>query len=235
MTLLTGLRVMDPPPPPAAAGRVPLPLAANLVGGPVRPDTDIWSAAHVGVFNQVLQALWRAGLFDGTVDGAAMGPGLPEGTSLSVLLRTMPVVTGFDPTGTTGLDVGALDLAITHPDLPPGLRVIAGARVRARASLLSDDLVFDDIVTDELRISTGGVALDAASRATLEGLLERLLVKLAGMALNDSLPVLPAIMVTIPSSLGAYGLPVGSRLPGAPRLVIETNHLFLEGNVGLGP
>ncbi len=235
LTVLTGLRVMAPPPPPAATGRVPLPLAADLVGGPVRPGTDVWSAAHVGVFNQVLQVLWRAGLFDGTVDGAAMGPGLPEGTSLSVLLRTMPVVTGFDPTGMTDLDVGALDLVITHPDLPPGLRVIAGARVRARASLLSDDIVFDDIVTDELRISTGGVALDAASRATLQGLLERLLVKLAGIALNDSLPVLPATVITIPSPLGAYGLPVGSRLGGTPRLVIETNHVFLEGNIGLGP
>lgn len=235
LTLATGLRVIAPPPPPAPTGRVPLPLAADLVNGAVRLGTDAWSATHVGVSNQVLQALWRAGLFDGAVDGAALGPGLPEGTTLCVLLRTMPVVTGFDPTGWIGLDVGALDLVISHPDLPPELRVTAGARVRARASLLSDDLVFDDIVMDELHISTGGVSLQAASRAALQDLVEKLLVKVAGMALNDSLPILPATVVTIPSSLGEYGLPVGSRLVGAPRLVIETNHVFLEGSIGSSP
>src|SRR4030095_7694238 len=113
------------------------------LGRPARPSTDIWSAVHVGLFNQVLQSLWRAALFDGTVAGAALGPGLPAETSLSVLLRSMPVVTGFEPDGMTGLDVGALDLAVTHPELPPGLRITAGARVRARASLVSEDLAFD--------------------------------------------------------------------------------------------
>jgi hypothetical protein len=236
LTLLTGLRVVNPPPPPAATGRVPLPLAADPGSSPVpRGGTDVWSATHVGVFQQVLQALWRAGAFDGTVDGAALDPGLPQGTSLSVLLRLVPVVTGFDPTGRTGLDVGSLELIVTHPDLPPLLRVHAGARVRAQASFPADDLVFDDIAVDELHLSTGDAALDAASRSTLQGLVERLVVRLAGIALNDSLPILPTTAVTIPPSLGAYGLPVGSRLGGAPRLVLETSHVFLEGVIGAGP
>jgi hypothetical protein len=145
----------------------------------------------------------------------------------------MPVVTGFDPSGRIGLDVGALDLVVTHPDLPPELSVIAGARIRA--SLRSGDFIFDEIVIEESRISLGAVTLDAASRTTLQGLLERLLVKLAGVVLNDSLPVLPATVVTIPPSLGTYGLPVGSSLLGDPRLVIETNHLILEGTIGSGP
>ena len=233
LTLLTGLRVTEPLPPPAATGRIPLPLSGNLEV-PTRV-WDAWLAVHVGVYNQVLQALWRAGLFDGTVDGAALGTGLPAGTSLSVQLRTMPVVTGFDPSGATGLDVGALDLVVTHPNLPPGLRVTAGARVRAQAALTANDLAFGGIVLDELRFSSGAVTLDAASQAILQDLLDRLVVKLAGVALNDSLPVLPATVFTFPASLGAYGMPAGGSLVGATSLLIEANRVTQEGNLGFVP
>lgn len=231
MILITGLSVTAPPPPPAATGRFPLPLLGNLEEVTPR-SSDAWSGVHVGVFNQVLQALWRAGLFDGTVDGAALDPGLPPGTSLSVQLRLMPVVTGFDPSGLTGLDVGALDLVVSHPDLPPGLHVAVGARMRAQAALQGDDLVFAGIAADELRVSTGGVALDAASRATLEDLVRKLLVKLADIALNDSLPVLPEAVFTIPPSLAPYGFPVGGELVGPPSLAIETYRVLLEGVIG---
>lgn len=225
LTLPTGLRVTAPPPPPSTAGRVPLPLFGNP-DIPSRPG-DAWSAVHVGVFNQVLQALWRAGLFDGTVDGADLDPGLPPGTSLSVQLRTMPVVTGFAP---SGLDVGALDLVVTHPDLPSGLRVAVGARVGAQAALVAGDLVFDGIAADELHVSTGAVTLDPASQATLQDLVERLLVKLADIALNDSLPVLPEAVFTIPPSLGPYGLSVGSRLVGPPTSVgMDTTRVIWDG------
>ena len=228
LTLPTGLRVTAPPAPPIATGRVPLPLFGNL-DVPTRPG-DAWSAVHVGVFNQVLQALWRAGLFEGTVDGADLDPGLPPGTSLSVQLRTMPVVTGFAP---SGLDVGALDLVVTHPDLPPGLRVAVGARIGAQAALLAGDLEFDDIAADELYVSTGAVTLDPASQATLQDLVERLLEKLADIALNDSLPALPEVVFTIPPALGPYGLPVGSRLIGPPTAVeMDTNRVIWDGLIG---
>ncbi len=224
LSLWTGLRVTAPP--PGATGRVPIPGFGNP-DIPSRPGVDAWSAVHVGVFNQVLQALWRAGLFDGTVDGAILDPGLPPGTSLSVQLRTMPVVTGFAP---SGLDVGALDLVVTHPDLPPGLHVAVGARIGAQAALLAGDLVFDGIAADELHVSTGAVALDPASQATLQDLIERLLVKLADIALNDSLPVLPEAVFTIPPSLGPYGLVVGSRLVCPPYSVgMDTNRVIWDG------
>jgi hypothetical protein len=227
LTLPTGLRVTAPPAPPNATGRVPLPLFGNLDLPPRAGDA--WSAVHVGLFNQVLQALWRAGLFDGTVDGTALGPGLPPGTSLSVQLRTMPVVTGFAP---SGLDVGALDLVVTHPDLPPGLRVAVGARIGAQAAFLAGDLVFADIAADELHISTGAVTLDPASQATLQDLIERLLVKLADIALNDSLPVLPEAVFTIPPTLGPYGLPVGSPLVGPPTFVeMDTHRVIWDGQL----
>lgn len=231
LTLSTALSLREPSPPPAATGRIPLPIAADPANGSARLEVDVWSATQVGVFNQVLQALWRAGLFDGTIDGAALGPGLPAETSVSVELGTMPVVTGFDPDGLIGLDMGALDLLVAGPGFPPGVRVTAGARTHARASLLSDDLAFDDFAIDEVHISTGSVTLDAASRATLQHIVERLFVKLADVALNDSLPVLPAPSITIPASLGAYGLPVGTRLVGSPRLVTEAHHVFLEGEL----
>jgi hypothetical protein len=227
-SLHTGLRVTAPPPDPT--GRIPLPPFDDPIVPP--HASDAWSSVHAGVFNQVLQALWRADLFDGTVDGAALGPGLPAGTSVSAQLGTMPVVTGFDPGGATRLDVGALHLLVTHPDLPPGLSVTAGGRIRAQAALVADDLLFDGMVVDELHVSTGAVTLDAASRATLDDLVQRVLVKVADIALNDSLPVVPEAVFTIPPSLGPYGLPVGSQLVGPPSLVLEPNYAFLEGLIG---
>jgi hypothetical protein len=229
LSLGTALRVMAPP--LDTTSRVPLPPPVLLEA--VSRPTDVYSAAHVGVFNQVLQALWHAGAFDGTVDGAALGPGLPAGTSLSVQLRMMPFVTGFDSTDSAGLEVGALYLGVSHPDLPPGLRATVGARIRAQATLLAEDLVFDDVVVDELIVSTGAVTLDAPSRATLQDLVERLLVKMADVALNDSLPVLPATVITIPPSLGAYGLPVGTRLGGTPSLALGPDHVFLDGIISI--
>lgn len=111
------------------------------------------------------------------------------------------------------------------------MRVTAGARIRSQAALVAEDLVFDDIVVDERLVSTGAMAVDAAARTTLYDLVDRLLVKVADVALNQSLPVLPATVITIPPSLGTYGLPVGTRLGGSPSLVIGTNHVFLDGTI----
>ena len=227
LDLLAGTRVTAPPP-PSPTGRIPLPQGFS-------PDTrasadDAWSGYQVSLLNQVLQALWRAGLFDGTLDPGDV-PGLPAGTSLSTQLRAQPVVTGFAPDGQTGLDVGALDVVVTHPQLPAGLRATVGSHLRARAALVSGDLVFTDIAVEELRLATGPVTLDAVQRATLETLLRPLLAKIAGVALNDSLPVLPEIVITILPSLAPYGLPVGSSLLGPPSLVYEPNHVFRQGSL----
>ncbi len=228
LDLLAGTRVMAPPPPPSPTGRIPLPPVFTTY---LRASADdAWSGYQVSLLNQVLQALWRAGLFDGTLDSVDL-PGLPAGTSLSTQLRAQPVVTGFAVDGTTGLDLGALDVVVTHPQLPAGLRVTVGSRLRARASLVSGDLVFTDIAVDELRLATGPVTLEAAQRATLETLLRPLLAKIAGVALNDSLPVLPEIVITILPSLAPYGLPVGSSLMGPPSLVYEPNHVFRQGRL----
>ncbi len=227
LSLGTGLRITSPAPPPNATGLFPLPPAFQI---PSRAR-DVWSAVHVGAYNQVLQALWRVGLFDGSVDGTALGPGLPAGTAVSVQLGTQPVVTGFTPAGITSLDVGAFDLVVTHPDLPPGLRATAGARIGAQAALVLDDFVFDSLVVDELHLSTGAVTLDAMQRATLQDLVGRALLKVAAIALNDSLPVLPATVFTFPPSLAPYGFTVGSQFDNSD-LAIETPHVFLQGIIG---
>lgn len=226
------LRMSTPPPPPNATGRFPL---SSLSLPLSRPGVDAWSAAHVGIFNQVLQALWRVGAFNGTIDGASLGPGLPPGTSLQVQLRTMPAVIGFGAAGMTSLDVGALDVVVTHPSLPPALRVTAGARISAQGALASGDFVFTDFLAQEQFASTGAVVLSAAARATLMDLLDRLFLKLGGVALNDSLPVLPATTFTFPPSLAPYGLPAGNPLVTNPTLGITPNHLFLEGVIGIAP
>lgn len=226
------LRVATPPPPAGAIGRFPFPQVSEPVS---RPGVDAWSAAHVGIFNQVLQALWRVGAFDGTIDGTALGAGLPPGTSLQVQLRTMPTVIGFGAAGMTSLDVGALDLVVTHPSLPPALRVTAGARISAQGALASGDFVFTDFLAQEQFASTGAVTLSAAQRSTLMDLLNRLFLKLGGVALNDSLPVVPATVFTFPLSLAPYGLTPGNPLVSNPSLGITPNYLFLEGAIGIVP
>ena len=231
LDLGTRLRVATPPAPPGATGHVPLPTGPDSVGR-LLPGADAWTSVSGGVFNTALQALWRAGLFDGTVPGGSVDAALPAGTSVDVTLRTMPVVTDFDPDGSAGLDVGSLDLVVTHPDLPSGLRVRAGGRVRAEANLVSDDLVFDGFVVDELHVATGDVVLAPVAQTALEALVTAMLRKIADIALNDSLPALPVTVFNLTPALSAWGWPADRPLRFTdPTLKPDTNRVFLwEGS-----
>ena len=77
------------------------------------------------------------------------------------------------------------------------------------------------------------MTLDPASQATLQDLVERLLEKLADIALNDSLPTLPEVVFTIPPSLAPYGLPVGEPVVSPPTSVeLDTNRVIWDGLIG---
>ena len=122
LTLPTGLRVTAPPPPPNATGRVPLPLFGNR-GPPVPPGRRL-----VGRSCRSLQPGAPGPLARGPVrrDGRRSRPGSrPSARHLPV--RPAPNDAGRHRLRSIGLDVGALDLVVTHPDLPPGLRVAVGA------------------------------------------------------------------------------------------------------------
>jgi hypothetical protein len=213
------LTLIQPAPPPGPPGLVPLPTGTDPQTYSV-PGTDSWASFTGGGFNLVLRALWRAGLFDGTLSGASLDPGLPPGTSVDVRLRTMPILTDFSETvGRALLDVGTLDLVVTHPALPSGLRVRAGGRLSADMEMMGTDLAFDEIVVEERHIVTGDVVLTPAAQTALEALVTALLVRIGDAALNDGLPALPVYTFDLAPSMSDWGLPGGSTLlltsPGA--------------------
>jgi hypothetical protein len=231
LDLMVGLSVTNPPPPPTGAGRIPMPPPYGVFEGST--STDARAIVYAGLFNQVFHALWRAGAFDGTVAGDAIDPALPNGTSMDVMLRAMPVLTAFETETSAGLDIGAFDLVVTHPDLPPSLHVRAAARVHAGLSLAGDDLVFGDLAVTELHVATGDVVLAAPARATLEDLVRKLVLKAAALAANDGLPALPQVDFTVPASLQTYGFTPGTHCraqnPVLQATLPTTSYLFLAG------
>lgn len=141
------------------------------------------------------------------------------------------------PTGETAeLDLGTLDVVVTHPDLPPDLRVTAQARVNAHMALAGDDVVYDEFVVTEQNVSSADVHLVPGARATLEDLVGRLVKKVADVALNDSLPALPQQVFTLPASAADYGLTPGTQLrvhqPAlSPSTLPVPSHVFLFGGL----
>src|SRR6185312_5629908 len=98
---------------------------------------------HVGVFNQALHALWRAGMFNATLSAAQLGGGLPAGAGAQISTALPPVA---DLSGSAvELSIGALQLSVTYPGLfggvdadgkpLPPLSVELGARATSTPAL----------------------------------------------------------------------------------------------------
>jgi hypothetical protein len=209
--------------------QAPLPPFDTFVD-PDAAGRPVAIAVHVGVFQQALQALWRAGLFDGDL-GAIAGGG--EGAS-AVLSTGLPPVVYVKSGTTVGLDLGAINLVLNYPGVIDNLAVTLGARATTTVTLNGDDLTFSGITIDQLFFSTGAVSLDQATRNTLESFFQRLLQSAIGSALNNALPALPIPSFPIPGSLGQFGLPVGGQLgiTGATLNAIDP-HFILRGNFGV--
>jgi hypothetical protein len=212
---------------------VPLPPGANLAD-PAPNGSNTVVAAHVGLFDHALHALWRANYFAATLTSATI-PSLPSGTSLALVTRLPPVATVL-PNGTVQLQLGAIDLTIQHPDLPPDLTVRFGADAHASVSLTGNDLTFGAIVVDEVHVSTDVVNLDAQQQQDLEAALVQLAQELVNQSLNNALPAIPIPAFTIPPSLAQYGLPAGKQLGiNNPSLTTAPQHFTLRGSFGIRP
>jgi hypothetical protein len=211
---------------------VPLPPPnTNLFDGSVSSPANTAVAAHVGVFNGALHALWRANYFGATLDSSSL-PALPSGVSLAVTTRLPPValISG----STVHLHLGALDLVVQHPDLPVDLGVTLGADAHATVTLVGNDLVFGGIVIDELHVSTDAVDLTPADQDALEDALIILVQQLIDQSLNNALPALPIPTFTIPSTLSQFGLPANAQLGvNNPALTIQPQHFVLRGQFGI--
>lgn len=215
---------------------VPLPPGTNLAD-PSVGASNTGVAAHVGIFDHALHALWRANYFAFALSGTQLGTNVPPSTSLAIVTRLPPVATILG-NGTVQLQLGALDLTIQHPSLPPDLTVRFGADAHASVSLdtATNDLTFGTIVIDEVYVSTDIVNLDMQQQQDLETALLALAQQLVGQSLNNALPAIPIPAFTIPQSLGQYGLPVGKQLGiNNPTLSIAPQHFTLRGNFGIRP
>jgi len=198
---------------------VPLPPGSVLLDPGGATSTAV--GAHVGIFNQLLHTLWRAGEFDGALSGV-------------VFETHLPPVALIDPAGTVTLQLGGVVGTANVSGLPADLRIALGATAHTTVSLVGDALTFGSITIDELHVSSDALSLDAGQQAMLESMLRPLVQQYVDRALNGSLPALPIPSFTIPSSLGAFGLPVGAQLGiTSPSLSVSPQHFLLQGGFGV--
>ncbi|HEY5949388.1 MAG TPA: hypothetical protein VIV40_28030 [Kofleriaceae bacterium] len=214
---------------------VPLPPGTNLLDPAVSAPVNTAVAAHVGIFNHALHALWRANYFTATFTGSQLGSGVPAGLSLVIVTRLPPVATIL-ANGTVQLQLGAMDLILQHPDLPQNLAVRFGADAHASVTLVGNDLTFGGVVIDQTHVGTDDINLDAQQQQSLQTTVAALAQQLVTQSLNNSLPAIPIPGFTIPASLGPYGLPVGKQLGiNNPTLSVAPQHFTLRGQFGIRP
>lgn len=212
---------------------VALPPGTNLSVPSVGSPNNTGVAVHVGVINGALHALWRGNYFAMTIAGSQLGGGIPATVNLDVTTR-LPPVAYIDASNIVRLHLGAVDLTVQHPNLPPNLAVRLGAEAHASVTLVGNDLVFGGITIDAIHASTDALDLTAQAQQSLQTLLVQVAQQLVDQSLNSSLPALPIPGFTIPPALGTYGLPVGSVLGvNSPSLSIAPQHFTLRGQLGL--
>lgn len=214
---------------------IPLPPGGNLVDPTVSSPSTVAVGAYVGIFNGALHTLWKANYFRAAVDGTTLGNGVPAGTTLDVTTR-LPPVAYINNSNVVQLHLGAVDLIINHPQLPPDLSVRLGAEAHANVSLSGNDLVFGGIVVDQVHASTDAINLSPTEQQSLQTLLQSLAQQLVNQSLNSALPAIPIPAFPLPQSLSQYGLPPGARLGiTSPGLQVAPQHFTLRGGFGILP
>jgi len=188
------------------------------------------AALYVGVINQALTTLWKAGFLDGNLDAVA-GGALPSGGSVT-LSSTLPPVAKLRSNGSVEIGLGGLRLRVELPGLfegPDALVAEVGALARTTPSLHGgDELRFSDIVIEEFKFSTDVANLDPTTRETLEELFRELIEDIADTALNEALPAVPIPAFDIPSN--SFGLS-GTFLLYGPSLSSTSHHFLLSGTM----
>lgn len=191
---------------------------------------------HVGVVNQVLHTLWRAGMFDANLGKSLLGSSVPKGTKAELKLDLPPVAKRHGSKNQIDLMLGGATLTLVYPgifDKPVDVRVGLVARTSANIQN-SDTLKFDKIRIVDFYFSPRDISLSPKTRSTIESFLKGLFQNVVDRSLNSSLPSLPIPSFEIPASLGRYNLPTGRKL-GLDRPGIDTvrHHFLLEGGFGL--
>lgn len=224
---------------PTAIGRPTLGVAvphggtAALRDDPNRMGRTASVSIHLGLFNQVLHALWRGGLLEATIDSSTLGGDSPDGLS-AVVSGALPPVAVMNVEGDVELGIGTLAMQLTYPGIfDDPIFVVLGARASTDVALSGNDITFGTITVEELYFSAEGVSLDMSTRETLERFFTSLVQSIVDGALNDALPALPIPSFTLPTSVADFGLTPGMELGiTSPALATERPHFVLRGNFG---
>ncbi|MEO8551988.1 MAG: hypothetical protein ABI678_18555, partial [Kofleriaceae bacterium] len=210
-------------------------LGAALPAGPILADPApngqaAAVAAHVGILNQALHALWKANFFHATLDASVINGGDPNGTTVAIDARLPPVATFAN--GTVELALGDVDLSID--DGTNVVTLTAGIRGHTSVALVGNTLSFTGIVLDEVHLSSDLVDLTTVQQAQLQQMVANLAQQLIDTSLNNALPALPIPSFTLPASLAAYGLPAGAQLGiTSPGLELAPPDFVLRGGFGV--
>lgn len=186
-----------------------------------------------GVLNGALHALWRGGFLDTTLPLSRLGDGFPSGTEVTVS-GLLPPVAQLGSSNRVILDLGGLTVTVTFPGARSPLRISLGARAGASVTLVGNDLRFGSVTLDELHVSLDSQSITGTEREALVRGLRFVVQDLVERSLNDALPAIPLPGFAIPSSLSAYGLPVGRELGiTSPSLSFDAGRFVLRGGFGL--
>jgi hypothetical protein len=226
-----GTRFTAPINRPGMTRGAPRPAGEVLLDNTTTQPASI--AIQVGLLNQVLHTLWRAGYFDVNLGGAALS-GLPDGSEVLLALGLPPVAL-LENNRVVRLHLGSARLTLRYPGLFDEPLVLSlGATATSTVTLNGDDLVFGNIEIDELYFSPEGLTLNATNRDILEQFLKRVLQNVLNQSLNGALPALPIPSFELPPTVSQFGLPAGAQLGiRNPALSNTIRHLILNGAFGV--
>lgn len=197
------------------------------------PTRAVKVALHLGMINQILHTLWRAGMFDADIGGGVLGEGLPSDISAELYSNLPPVAVGQDG-GDLEIHFGGMRAQIGYPGLlPEPITVHMGVKITTGVDLVGDsELDFRDIAITDFYFDPLDAGLEASTQETLEIFLEEVVQYVLDSALNSALPNFPIPSFEIPPDLSAFGLPGGYLGILSPLLTIDSRHLVLQGNFG---
>ena len=225
-------RVNGPSRQGAASAGVALPPGAVKIE--LRPEGTTGAAVHLGLVNQLLHRLWRAGVFD--LGGAADLLGdLPDGASVALRVQVPPAVIGTGDGANLRMHLGPIAGELLYPGFfDEALRIRLAAFLIAPVALDGGrGIVFggdDGIALDRIYVAVDGVSMSPEARATLERDLGRILQAVVDQALNNALPALPIPDFALPESLEAFGVPPGTRMGLRGATLDGTfTHFLLDG------
>jgi hypothetical protein len=223
-----GTKLTAPPGQTYASLGVAIPTGSVLTDpNPAGQSTAI--AAHVGILDQALHALWRGNYFHATVDPAQYTGGTPGQGTLSVDARLPPVASFVN--GVVNLDLGDVDLVL---DTGTTIAMTAGIRAHTNVALTGNALSFSGIVLDEVHLSSDMISLTQMQQDQMQMVVQGLAQNLIDTSLNSALPSLPIPTFTLPASLAQYGLPAGAQLGiTSPSLAVTPPHFVLRGGFGV--